>query len=444
MNSTLHRPIHLRVALALLLAAVLPSTGAAAADPVQAPAGALTLSDCTRIALAQNPDLVSSGQGVVSAGAALTGVRSAYSPQLAVDVREAVGSEGSTSAGASGLQRTEQASFALSQILWQSGLQERVAESQSRLAAAELGYSIAVQSLLEQVASDYYGVLADDRIVAVQEAAVDSAASHLQQVQARIRAGVAAEVDVYTAQDDFACAELALVDARRDATLARARLKTSMGVSATFPLTLGLPQPMSAAAVPSLEEAIATAEQTRPDVRRASTLVEATRSSLDLAKIGRGPASSVSATYDWGYINWESGQPSWQAGLVLSWPLFDGGAAEADVVAARAALAASQAQFQSVVNQAGFEVESALAEVKRAQERVRTTATSVAAADARLRAAEGKYQQGVGILLEVTDARAALTDALAGQVQAEYDYRTSLVTLERALGRLAPPPAATG
>ncbi|MBE9567018.1 MAG: TolC family protein, partial [Proteobacteria bacterium] len=53
----------------------------------------------------------------------------------------------------------------------------------------------------------------------------------------------------------------------------------------------------------------------------------------------------------------------------------------------------------------------------------------------------GRYQEGVGILLEVTDARASLTDALLSQVRAEYDYRISRVGLRRVLGTLVGPEA---
>jgi outer membrane protein TolC len=66
----------------------------------------------------------------------------------------------------------------------------------------------------------------------------------------------------------------------------------------------------------------------------------------------------------------------------------------------------------------------------------------VAAAQARLAAAEGKYHQGVGILLEVIDARVAVTSALANQVRARYDHQTALVNLQWAIGTLAPPAAA--
>jgi len=86
-----------------------------------------------------------------------------------------------------------------------------------------------------------------------------------------------------------------------------------------------------------------------------------------------------------------------------------------------------------------LEVEQALVEVERTRERLGASAKSVAAAEARLRAAEGKYQQGVGILLEVIDARVAVTTALANQIRARYDYQAALVGLQKATGTLAVP-----
>jgi outer membrane protein TolC len=92
-----------------------------------------------------------------------------------------------------------------------------------------------------------------------------------------------------------------------------------------------------------------------------------------------------------------------------------------------------------VVNQVGLEVDNALVEVNRTRERMQASAKSVAAAEARMAAAEGKYQQGVGILLEVIDARVAVTRALADQVRARYDYQIALVALDRAQGTLPVP-----
>jgi outer membrane protein len=111
------------------------------------------------------------------------------------------------------------------------------------------------------------------------------------------------------------------------------------------------------------------------------------------------------------------------------------------VTSARASRLRAEADLQRTINEASLDVESALAQAERARARITVTARSVAAAEARLRAAEGKYQEGVGILLEVTDARTAYSSALADQIQAEYDYRTALIAVQKALGTLAPPQA---
>ncbi len=437
MNERLNTGAPGSIVLALVVAAALGCGGARPARAAQAAAGPLSIEDCARLALERNPGLASSRQEVVGADAAFTRARSPYYPQLSLAALEAIGSDPASS----GAERTEEVDLVLRQILWRRGLRESVEEGAYRLESARFGYATAVQSLLERVASDYYGVLASERLVEVAEAGADSARRHLEEVKARIEVGVAAEVDEFTAQDDLARAELALIDARSDVRVARARLKTTMSLSPDTPLELAWPPPLAIEEPPTLSRALATAQENRPDILSARASVEAGRSVLKQAQIRRGPETDVSGSYDLGYTDWTRRDALWDVALTLSWPLLDGRATAADVTSARASFTRSEAQLQAVMDETGLEVETALAEVERTRERVSASAKSVAAAQARLSAAEGKYQQGVGILLEVTDARAALTDALASQVRAEYDYRTALVGLERALGTLSPPEA---
>ncbi len=439
-------PIITRTACTLLALACFSLPLAAATAPPQAPTlagseGPLTLDRCMLIALEHNPGLVSSAQGVISARAAVTAARSPYYPQLSLAASESVSGQDPEPASGDGTVTTGAADLLLSQTLWRSGLRESVAETRSRLTATEQSYYVTVQNLLVEVASNFYNVLATKALVGVAESAVDSSTRHLEEVRARIRIGVTAEVDQFTADDDLARAELALIDARGNHRLALARLKTSLGVSPESTLDLTEPPAIEEASFPDLSAALATAWEHRPDLQGAQASVAASSSALKRARINRGPLTNISADYDLAYTDWESSSRFWELGLGLSWPLFDGNATKADVIAARAAYTRSQADLQQVVNEAGLEVESALVEVERSQERVTASAKSVAAAEARLRAAEGKYQQGVGILIEVIDARAALTDAQANQVRAQYDYRVALVSLEKALGTLAAPMA---
>ena len=429
---------------ALARVAAMLAIGLAAAEGLLAaeaavPARPLSLAECTVIALEHNPQIGSSEQGVISARAGVTRARSSYYPQLSSEVVEGFAGSASSLFPDGGTDRRDDASVVFGQTLWRRGRKESVAQSEASLRASEFGRASTVQSLVELVARNYYALLAASQLVGVAEAGVASAEGHLEQVKARIKLGDAAAVEVYPAEDDLARARLDLIDARSDVRLAQARLKNTMGVPPTTEVQLAESPPGEEGQTPALSEAVAAALARRPEVLASQASTSAAGSALKLARINRGPIADVSGQYAWDYTEWRLRERTWDVLLNFAFPIFDGYARKADVIAAEAGLGLAQADYQQTVNQVGLEVEDALVEVERARERVVASAASVAAAEARLAAAEGKYRQGIGILIEVIDARVAVTQARASQVSARYDYQTSLVGVQRALGTLAVP-----
>jgi len=430
------RAISRAALLVALLAASVP--GRCASEEI-AGGQPLTLEKCIVTALQNNPQITISEQGVITAQTGLTRARSSYYPQLSLSASESVGDGRFDAAGDDGAERQEEVDVVLRQTLWERGRADSVAESRASSQATQWEHAATIQGLVDQVAADYYALLAARQLVGVAEGGMESAQSHLEQVKARIEVGAAAEVDVFPAEDDLARAELDLIDARSGVRLAAAALRNSMGVSQETQFELAEAPPLEGAKIPSLREALAVAQERRPEVLSSQASLRASGRALNLAKIRRGPLADVSGEYDWGYTDWEARDGAWDLRLSLGWPLFDGYSTKADVVAGRAGLRRSEADLQRTMNQVGLEVETALVSVERAWERVSASQKSVAAADARMRAAEGQYQQGVGIFIEVIDARTALTEAQASEVRARYDYRTALVALERALGTLRVP-----
>jgi len=428
------------VTAAISLAAPPPCTAADAT-----PAKPLSLRDCIDVALSKNPQIVSSAQGIVSASAGLTRARSSYYPQLSLSATEGIASGFSSTTSAAGASGSggsvtrEELDLTAHMTLWRRGRQEGVAESRASLQASEQSHVSTIQNLVNQVARDYYGVLAARQLIGVAEAGVESAQVHLQQVRARVALGAAADVDVFPAEDDLARAQLDVIDARSTLRSAFAQLKNSMGLAPESVFEISEEPLPEAKTLPSLQEAVRVGLEGRREVLAGRASARANRYALAQARIRRGPVPELAAEYGQGYTRWEARDPSWNVLLSLSWPLFDGYATRADVAAAQASLRRSDADLQQSVNQVGLEVENALVEVERTRERLDGTAKSVAAAQARLAAAEGKYRQGVGILLEVIDARVAVTSARASQVRARYDYQTALVVLRRAMGTLAVP-----
>ena len=48
---------------------------------------------------------------------------------------------------------------------------------------------------------------------------------------------------------------------------------------------------------------------------------------------------------------------------------------------------------------------------------------------------EGRYHEGVGNIIEVTDAQSLALDAQTAHIQAVYDYYIALARLDRAIGQ---------
>lgn len=173
----------------------------------------------------------------------------------------------------------------------------------------------------------------------------------------------------------------------------------------------------------------------RAELKRLSALENAASASLKTAKTGYLPVLSGAATVGYADRNFPPGSNVWGVGVNLTVPLFSGFSTVEQVKEAVALQSAVDAQQKNQQLQIVKEVQSAWLGVGEAGARMVSTGKEVAAADESRALAEGRYQEGVGSIIEVTDAQAQALDAKTAQIQALYDYRTALARLDRAVGR---------
>ncbi|PYM61960.1 MAG: hypothetical protein DME11_21480 [Candidatus Rokuibacteriota bacterium] len=126
---------------------------------------------------------------------------------------------------------------------------------------------------------------------------------------------------------------------------------------------------------------------------------------------------------------------NWTLGLSLSWTLFDGGNRVARYHEAKANLEGARQRVKSTELDIIQNVEQAEIAVEEAQERIQAAQALVASAQENFRLAQGRFDAGVGTILELTDAQLALTQAQNTEAQALADYRIALARLDRAVGR---------
>ena len=121
-------------------------------------------------------------------------------------------------------------------------------------------------------------------------------------------------------------------------------------------------------------------------------------------------------------------------GLVIDFPLFEGGQIAARVREEQARLSAAQERLRKLELQIRIEVESAALNVTSAQKRILTTGKSVEQAEEGYGIEQDKYDFGKGTIVDVLDAQSALLEAQSTYYRALADHEIAKAQLRLATG----------
>jgi outer membrane protein TolC len=172
----------------------------------------------------------------------------------------------------------------------------------------------------------------------------------------------------------------------------------------------------------------------RPEVKSTETVIELSKKNIRLQRTGAMPSLDLTANYNYNFriSGFTTANESWIALAALKVPVWDGGVTKAKVDEAYADKYKAEHSLEQTKNAVALEVRVAALNLQDATERVASTAENVTLAEETLRLANIRYNAGAAILVEVTDAESALTQARYNLVVAQYDYATALAELERA------------
>ncbi len=109
---------------------------------------------------------------------------------------------------------------------------------------------------------------------------------------------------------------------------------------------------------------------------------------------------------------------------------------DAGVEQAKANLNNSEAQNDLTLQSVKLDVQQQFSNLQLAQSKITATKSLVHQSEETLKLAEGRYSQGVGSPLEITDARVTLFNSQAAYIQTLYDYQVAYVRLQKAIGIL--------
>jgi outer membrane protein TolC len=304
-------------------------------------------------------------------------------------------------------------------------------------ASASSSSKAVAQQIVLHVVEAYQAVLYAQREIDVAQHEQETAAALLNSVAEHVKAGLAVESDQMSAGVNVAVRKEELIAAEGDLELAWAELREAMGAPELKESELK-PIESKTFAQLTLEEEIATAAKTRPDLMALTQTQSAQASAVGAARSQFGP--SVSA-----YGNWEedrgslgsSGGNNWVAGVQISVDILPMGkrAQLAQESATKqkidAQLSASQQHVRLKVNQAHIHRKTAELTLDTARSAMNQSAES-------LRIIKNRYGAGLATITDLLRAEDAERQSQSMYWKAVYGNAMAYTELLYATGTLTP------
>ena len=292
------------------------------------------------------------------------------------------------------------------------------------------------QAVALGIRTTYFDAVAEKALLGVARDTLANEQKHLDQIRAFVEIGTRPPIDLVTERVNFANARVRVIQAENAYATARVRVEQAIGATDLGPwevVDTTLPPLPGEEAAP--EVLLAEAISARPDIAALEQQVRGQQLTVRSLEGGYGPSLGVSAGVTEAGARPANLSSGWNTAVTLSWPLFQGGQTRGQVREARANQTALEAQVEQLRQQVRLEVEQARLGVRAASATLGASDEAAQAARERLVLAEGRYETGVGSLLDLSDAQVALTTALGQRVQAEFQLASARSQLLRALGR---------
>src|SRR5437667_2828296 len=426
------------IVLALFLALSLPAAALAQAAPPIVVGRVLTVDECIAIALEAQPLIQATLYDYAAARARVREALAPLLPQLAGTASATQSSSTSTSKGGtktvstSSLADTFLAQVQLSQLLFDFGKTLAATQATRKLAEVSAeGVELQRQLIALTVKDAYTNILLAQRLIRVQEQAVERADLNLTSAKGFFDVGTQPLSTVVRAEVDVANAKVDLINARNALRTARVALNTAMALDAGTATEIRDNLEYDPT---TLDRAALRAEalRQRPEYRQAE--LQTGGAAANVRVPSRHGLPTISGTGSYGGAQLEL-NPTWSLGLAFTWNIFDGGNLIAAYDEAKANLGAASARVKAAELTLIQNLEQAEIAVEAAQERIQAARVLITSAQENFRLAQGRFDVGVGTILELTDAQLALTQAQNTEAQALADYRISLARLDRSVGR---------
>lgn len=405
----------------------------------------LTIEDAVRIGLDNHPRIKAANERIGSQEAVLGQQMSAYYPTVNFNNRYQT-SQSSTSGGADEASESYASQATFNMTLYNFGKREgNVQSAREALNAVQQDYATTIQDIMLAVKQAYYVYLGAQELVRVREETVRSRELLVRQARGFYEVGTRARIDVARAEANLFSAQADLIAAENAVKIAWVTLRNAMGLPRLPEQPVALDSPEVQFSM-NLAEARNVAFDSRTELKSFEAQRRASDQLIATARRGHLPDLIFDANYGRRHVSNERSngrtlntfplQPTWSVGLNFNIPIFDGFRTTNRVEETLHNYYNLRAQEEDRRQLIALEVEQSYLRVVETQERIKANEAAAKASKENLDLARGRYEVGVGSIIEVTEAETLYTDAQTTYIRTVYEYKIADAQLARAMGDL--------
>jgi outer membrane protein len=415
----------------------------------------LTLQDVVDLGLLNNPQTRASYAQARAAGAVIGSTFGKYLPQVTASaLAERTGSSGGTGSVVGGTTvgtgnggQTEkgrdrgifQPTASATWLLWDFGRFGAMDAAKEAAFSASYTHNATVQAVTLAIIQSYCNynaakAIRDGALKTVQEDSVGLASA-----KDRHDAGVATISDVLQAQVTYSQSVFTLETDEGAVQTTRGSLAVALGFPANLPYDIA-PEPPNVpvqSIAQSVDSLVDEAVNHRPDLASFRALAREQHANIAVVRGNWLPAITLGAT---GAQTFYSQQQStlnghtWtlQAGVQI--PIFSGLQNYYDILQAKELARAADANAEYQRDLVVYQVFTSFYNLRTATAQVKSSTDLLTSAQSNYDVALGKYKQGVGAILDLLTAEAALSSARATEAQARWTWYADLAQLSHDAG----------
>lgn len=396
----------------------------------------MTLDNCIKIALGNNPEILSAFEDILVNDSKIKQIWSNYFPQFSWQTSWAHIKQ---------LQLSDAFNYNLEYeyyILGQISLQQLLYDfgvTQNQATIQRLGYQSSketfasvVNDVIYRTKNAYYELLFSYEAEKVAQMNVDNYELFYKQAKALYTIGFSPKIDVTIAQVNLSKAKMKLISAKNLINTSTAKLNNVMGVPYIEKYNIKgelryTPLNMSFA------DTIKVASEARPELMKAQIEVEKALQNVKLQKKAYFPQLEFDGHYQEGGKHWASNN-GWQIGLYLNFPVINSALIYNRIKEANHLYNKELAKAKATQNNIYLEIQTSYLKLHEKENQLPVASLQVKQALENYKLSSARYKVGVSSPIEMREAQNTLAESELQYYNSLYEYNIAKSELEKNIG----------